>query len=98
MGENRVKCITLKSLFSKEVINTVTGERLGYIDDGEIDMECGEIKCFFITSHCGNVFSKKKEIRKFSFEDITKIGSDIILIRSCSNIQRNKGEIVKKQL
>ena len=94
MNDKAQKTITLKSLFSKEVINTATGERLGYIDDGEMDVECGEIRCFFITASCKNLFSKKKEIIRFAYDDIIRIGNDIILIKSCVKLPKS----TKKQL
>lgn len=93
MTENKSKCITLKMLFNKEVVNTQSGERLGYIDDADIDMECGLIKCFYVTSHCPP-FSKKKERRKFSFDDIAKIGNDIILVKTCFNAPKNNKKVL----
>ncbi len=92
--ENRYRCITLKALFAKEVVNTVTGERLGYIDDAEIETEHGVIKYFCVSNPCKNLFSKRREVRKFAYDDIVKIGNDIILIKSCFNVPKN----VKKQL
>ena len=69
-----------KALEKKEVINCTTGERLGYICDAEIDLECGQIK-FFIIPISPPAFSLKPcERRKFAFSDIEKIGDDIILI------------------
>lgn len=85
MGENKSRCLTLCELFSKEVVDTATGERLGFINDAEIDVERGIIRCFFVPEHCKNPFSKKRNVKKFSFNDIEKIGSDIILIRTCYN-------------
>lgn len=94
MNDKAPKTTTLKALFSKEVINTATGERLGYVDDGELNIECGEINCLFITEYCRNPFSKKKEVISFAYDDIVRIGNDIILIKSCS--KQSKSE--KKQL
>ncbi len=89
-AENKCKCITLKALFAKEVVNTVTGERLGYIDDAEIETEHGIIKFFCVSQSCRNLFSKKREIRKFAYDDIVKIGNDIILIKSCFNAPKTQ--------
>ena len=96
MSELKSRSITLRALFSKEVINTVTGERLGYIDDGDIEIESGKIRFFCITSNCKNPFSKKKEAIKFAFEDICKIGNDIILIKSCFNVPKTAKNCCKK--
>ena len=98
MSESKSKCITLRELFSKEVINVLTGERLGYIGDAEIDMSCGEVKCFFVNIGCKGLVSKKRVIRKFAFDDITKIGDDVILIKNCTDLPKVKGENSKKQL
>lgn len=89
---DKCKYLKLSELFSKEVVNTVTGERLGYVNDAEIDIDCGEIKYFCVSQICKNLFSKKPEIRKFSFDDITKIGNDIILIKSCIILPKIKNE------
>ncbi len=72
--------VCFRALEKKEVVNVETGERLGYICDAEIDIDCGQIKYFIVpVSH--NSFSLKPcEKRKFSFSDICKIGDDIILI------------------
>lgn len=83
MGENKSRCMTLTELFSKEVVNTGTGERLGFINDAEIDAERGIIKCFFVPEKCKNPFSRKRNVTKFTVNDIVKIGCDIILIRFC---------------
>ena len=96
MSEIKSRCITLKALLSKEVINTVTGERLGYIDDADIEIECGKIRSFCITASCRNPFSKKRETKKFSYEDIVKIGGDIILIKSCSEVPKSTKNCCKK--
>lgn len=98
MSENKSKCLTLKELFSKEVINITTGERLGYICDAEINMTCGEIVCFFVSGGYKGIVSKKKSIRKFAFDDIVKLGDDVILIKNCIVLPKVKGENNKKQL
>lgn len=82
MKEPIKRCLTICELFSKEVINTATGERLGYITDAEIDAECGIIRYLIVPVPCKNPFSKGREVRKFQFDDILKIGSDTILVKS----------------
>ncbi len=87
---NNTKAITLSCLFSKEIVNTCTGERLGYICDAEVDMECGMIKCFCTVKRCKGIFTFKKETRKFSLDDIVRIGDDIILVDNCVCCVKNK--------
>lgn len=82
MQESLARCLTVCELFSKEVINTATGERLGYISDAEIDAERGVIRFLCIPIAAKNPFSKCKEMIKFAFDDIIKIGSDTILVKS----------------
>ncbi len=78
--ENAISFTTFRSLEKKEVVNCTTGERLGYICDAEINMECGEIKYFIVPIQKDTFSFKAKEWRKFAFSDISKIGDDIILI------------------
>lgn len=82
MQEAITRCTTISDLFSKEVINTCTGERLGYVCDAEVDVECGVIRFFCLPVPCKNPFAKNREIRKFAFDDIVKIGGDTILVKS----------------
>ncbi len=69
-----------RALEKKEVVNTSTGERLGYICDAEIDLDCGQIKYFIVPVSHTSFSLKPCERRKFAFSDIEKIGDDIILI------------------
>lgn len=82
MQDQFTKCLTICELFSKEVINTSTGERLGFVTDAEIDTECGKIRYLCVPVQCKNPFSRCREIKKFAYEDILRIGSDAILIKS----------------
>ena len=82
MSEIATRCLTIGELFSKEVINTSTGERLGFITDGEIDAERGIIRFLCVPVPCRSPFPRTKEIKKFAYDDIVRIGSDTILIKS----------------
>ena len=72
--------VCFRALEKKEVINCTTGERLGYICDAQIDVECGQIKYFIVPISSPSFSLKPCERRKFAFSDIEKIGDDIILI------------------
>ncbi|MBE6701389.1 MAG: YlmC/YmxH family sporulation protein [Ruminococcaceae bacterium] len=85
MGEHFKKRMTFCELFSKEVINVSTGERLGFICDGEFDTCSGEICFLCVPIPCKNPFLRKKEVRRFSYCDIVKFGDDTILIRCDSH-------------
>ena len=80
MEELLPELITFRCLEKKEVVNTSTGERLGYICDAEIDIKCGDIKYFIVPIQKDPFSLKTQEWRKFAFTDITKVGDDIILI------------------
>ncbi len=94
MKESITRCLTICQLFSKEVINTATGERLGYITDAEIDADRGIIRYLIVPVPCKNPFSKGREVRKFQFDDILKIGSDTILVKSTFPCPLSKKSIV----
>ena len=80
MEEAAVTFVNFRCLEKKEVVNTSTGERLGYICDAELDMQKGEIKYFIVPIQKDPFSMKPQEWKKFSFEDITQIGDDLILI------------------
>lgn len=65
----------------KEVINIASGERLGFIYDFEIDTEKGVIEAMILpdSNKSGGFFSKPVDIN-ISWEEIVKIGEDIILV------------------
>ena len=66
----------------KEVINLHDGVRLGYITDAEIDINTGQVVCFIIEGRRKffGLMGKEPDI-SIKWEDIEKIGEDLILIR-----------------
>ena len=78
-GFTSFKCLT-----KKEVVNCSTGERLGYITDAEFDTCTGEIKYFIATSEKDPFGIKGREMRRFAFCDISRIGDDIIIVNRAS--------------
>lgn len=76
-----MKC-TFTDLRNREVINTATGGRIGYIDDLEIDTESGTILSMII---CGRprmmgLLGKDDDVI-ISCSDIVKIGVDTVLVK-----------------
>jgi len=73
--------LNLSDIRDKEVINVVTGERLGYIDDFEIDLDKGIITAIILPTEnkVMNIFAKKNDLY-IDWKNIYKIGSDIILV------------------
>ncbi|HOJ11602.1 MAG TPA: YlmC/YmxH family sporulation protein [Clostridiales bacterium] len=68
-------------LKQKEVINISDGRRLGFVNDVEIDLECGKIEAIVIPGG-GRLFGLIGKDNEFviPWERIRKIGEDIILV------------------
>lgn len=64
----------------KEVINIASGERLGYIYDFEINLERGFITAMVMPGGGGLGFFSKPVDIIIRWEDILRIGEDIILV------------------
>ncbi|WP_338322938.1 YlmC/YmxH family sporulation protein [Oceanobacillus halophilus] len=74
--------VTLSELQLKEVILIEDGRRLGNIYDLEINPSTGRIEAFIllVRDKKGNFFSKSDEII-IPWDQIVRIGSDVILVR-----------------
>lgn len=66
---------------SKEVIHITDGERIGFISDLEIDFDSGKIISLCIPGayKMMGLFGKDRE-KTVNWEDIKKIGDDLIII------------------
>lgn len=73
--------VKISELKQREVININDGKKLGIVYDVEIDMEKGKIDALVIpgTGRVLGLFSKESDI-VVSWENIKKIGTDVILI------------------
>lgn len=73
--------IKISELKQREVINVNDGRRLGIVYDVEIDLENGKADAIIIpgTGRILGLFSKESDM-VISWEDIKKIGTDVILI------------------
>lgn len=81
--------IKLSEIREKEIININTGERMGYIDDFELNLEKGYIEGIVMAGG-GKVlglFGKTNDI-VIDWSRIVKIGTDIILIDYKDEITR----------
>ena len=87
---------TLEDMRKKEVIDISTGERLGYIDDVEIDFLSGSVSKLIIYGNTGflGMFGKEDDITVHCC-DIRVIGSDVILIERKSTA--DGAELPKKR-
>ena len=72
---------SLLNFTKKDVVDVKTGRRLGNISDIEIDEGTGKIVSVTIPSHSFlSTFTKKRDTI-ISWENIVKIGDDIILVK-----------------
>jgi YlmC/YmxH family sporulation protein len=70
-------------LLEKDIINIKNGEVIGRFDDVEIDAKTGKITAFYIEE--GGRFLGilgKSKTRKIRWEDIIRIGVDVIIVNA----------------
>ncbi len=73
--------IKASDLRQREIINITDGKRLGFLGDLDIDLEEGRVKAIIIPGpiRVFNFFNKAGEF-VIPWEQIKKIGSDVILV------------------
>lgn len=73
--------IKTSDLRQREVINIQDGKRLGYVTDLDIDLESGKVKSIIVPGQ-NKIFSLFSRGGDYivPWEQIKKIGSDVILI------------------
>ena len=86
MGKNKSKTDDFRE---KEVINIADGKRLGYVSEIEFDVCDGKITAIVVSNSCG--FGKSEDIL-IPWEQIRKIGEDIILVDACGCCPPQCGE------
>ena len=93
--ENLVK---ISELRLRDVINTYDGKRLGTIKDIDFDLEQGKIKSLILPGNNGSFFSlfARSDEVVVPWENIMKIGVDVILVSVGPVIQPNKTEKMEK--
>jgi YlmC/YmxH family sporulation protein len=73
----------------KDVIDINRGKKLGFIDDVDIELEDGKVKAFIIPTQQNIIlrfFSKKQDLI-IGWDEIKKIGEDVILVDIKENLQ-----------
>ncbi|PFH89488.1 YlmC/YmxH family sporulation protein [Bacillus sp. AFS088145] len=82
----------------KDVVNVADGKKLGNIVDLDIDQSNGKITSIILTKPGKglNFFSKEEEMTIY-WNDIVKIGEDVILVkyRSSVDLDENQASSVK---
>ena len=82
-------------LLEKDIINMKNGEVIGTFDDVEIDIENGKITAFYIEegSRFMGILGKSKS-RRIRWEDIIRIGIDVIIV----NVDDDNNRAIKEML
>ena len=71
----------LSELQTKKIISVISGKNIGNIIDVEIN-ETGNVSSLIIEQGRSSIFNLNKESDiKVSWEEITKIGEDVILVK-----------------
>ena len=67
---------------NKEVINVLDGKRLGFVSDVDINFEKGTVEAIVVPGPSAllNIFSGGAHDYVIPWDNITKIGDDIILV------------------
>ena len=84
-------CCRITDLRCKEVINLYDGCRMGYVGDVEVDTLCGRVVSIVVPGRC-HFFGLlgRDEDYVIAWEQIEKIGDNIILVRYEHNIKRKE--------
>ena len=80
----------LEDLRKKEVIDILTGERLGYIDDAEMNIEKSAVQSFVIygRERLFGILGREDDV-VIPCSEIKVVGNDVILIKhDVSNITK----------
>lgn len=79
-----MKTTTFSSLSSKEVVNCKDGQLVGYTADLNIDTDTGDILSLLVKQKDTLFSFSKKPLVEIPFENVEKIGKDIILVNTPS--------------
>ena len=73
---------SLDDLRRKEVIDITTGERLGYIDDAQMDIETSEVQALIIygRQRFFGLLGREEDVM-IPCSDIRVVGTDVILVK-----------------
>lgn len=82
--------IKASELTQKEVVNLIDGKKIGVITDVEIDLSKGLITAIIVPENerFMGVFGKEYDY-EISWEEIKKIGEDVILVETNASVELN---------
>lgn len=76
-----MRALSTKELREREVINVCTGEKLGYICELEIDVDCGQVLAVTVPKDRGVLCFGKREEYIIPWCKIECIGEDTVLLK-----------------
>ncbi len=76
-----MRVLSTKELREREVINVCTGEKLGYVCELEIDVDCGKVLSVTVPKSTGILGFGKREEYVIPWCRIECIGEDTILLK-----------------
>lgn len=83
-----VELHSLNSMRSMEIVDILTGSKIGFIKDFKIDCDDNRVISLILPGEIKSWFGKTEE-REILWEDIVKIGTDVILVRAGEKIDSN---------
>jgi YlmC/YmxH family sporulation protein len=79
---------SLNAMRNMEVIDILTGTKIGFIKDFKIDCDTNKIISLILPGEMKSWFAKDDE-KEILWKDIVKIGTDVILVRSKEKVNEN---------
>ena len=83
-----VELHSLNSMRSMEIVDILTGSKIGFIKDFKIDCDDNRVISLILPGEIKSWFGKTEE-REILWEDIVKIGTDVILVKKKKKINSN---------
>lgn len=83
-----VELHSLNSMRSMEIVDILTGSKIGFIKDFKIDCDDNRVISLILPGEIKSWFGKTEE-REILWEDIVKIGTDVILVKAGEKIDSN---------
>lgn len=80
---------SLNAMRNMEVIDILTGTKIGFIKDFKIDCDENKIVSLILPGEIKSWFAKEDE-KEILWKDIIKIGTDVILVNMKEELNANK--------
>ena len=79
---------TINAMRNMEVIDVLTGAKIGFIKDFKIDCDTNRIISLILPGEIKSWFGKE-EVKEIPWSNIVKIGLDVILVKLEKNIDED---------